>query len=250
MSTKPTVGQLPTWDTGLVNTIALTAGHKASGFANSEIPTSGEINTLFAFLYLWCQYLSDGAFQGASSFDNTLGVTGLATLTAGATASANAHFTVSGTGKYKRGTRVRRMPGAAGIVVNPVPSSQTISRFNGSQIQFKAANDRAVYNLILEEGEQLQSITVYVQNFSVSDIMTMLATKDVYAVGVSGVTSTQLGTTQTAAVHTGNVEALTITGLTENVVAGTVTNFYVTVTSGGNANTQYIDSIEYVTTVP
>ena len=64
MSTKPTVGQIPTWDTGLVNTIALTAGHKTSGFANSEIPTSAEINMLFSLMYLWCQYISDGDLTG------------------------------------------------------------------------------------------------------------------------------------------------------------------------------------------
>ena len=64
MSVKPTPAQLPTWDTGLLNTIALTGIHKTNGFSNSEAPTSGEANTLFGFLYLWCQYLSDGDLTG------------------------------------------------------------------------------------------------------------------------------------------------------------------------------------------
>ena len=64
MSVKPLPAQLPTWDTSLANTIALTGTHQTNGFVTNEIPTSGEANTLFAFLYLWCKYLSDGDLTG------------------------------------------------------------------------------------------------------------------------------------------------------------------------------------------
>lgn len=64
MSTKPSTAQLPTWDTNLTNTVALINGHKTDGFANNEVPTAGEINTLLAFLYLHCKYLNDGDLTG------------------------------------------------------------------------------------------------------------------------------------------------------------------------------------------
>ena len=129
MSVKPSAAQLPTWDTNSTNASAITAAHKTDGYLANAVPTSGELNTLLLFHYLWIQYLSDGAFSGASSFDSslavtgalstastlgvtgaatvggTLGVTGAATLTGGATVGANQHVNVSGTGAFKHGIK-------------------------------------------------------------------------------------------------------------------------------------------------
>lgn len=49
----------------------------------------------------------------AVTMSSTLGVTGLITATAGVTAAANQHVTVSGTGEYKHGDRIRTYNGMA-----------------------------------------------------------------------------------------------------------------------------------------
>jgi hypothetical protein len=50
---------------------------------------------------------------GAGSIGTTLGVTGLITATAGLTAAANQHVTVSGTGRFKHGAMELVIPGCA-----------------------------------------------------------------------------------------------------------------------------------------
>ena len=182
MSTKPTVGQLPTWDTGLVNTIALTAGHKASGFANSEIPTSGEINTLFAFLYLWCQYLSDAAFSGASSFDNTLAVTGAlstlstlavtgaATLTGGAIVGVNQNVAVSGTGAFKHGIKTFGISPYAFLAQGSASQGPTFTQSLKTQLRAdfvcSAINIAASLELSrgLQAGQRIVNVRVYLKD--------------------------------------------------------------------------------------
>lgn len=101
MSTKPTAGQLPTWDTNLTNTSAITAGHKTDGFLSGAIPTSGELNTVLAFLYLWIKYLSDGAFSGASTFDNALAVTGQVSSLGGVVSTLAAEATLVSTAQFR-----------------------------------------------------------------------------------------------------------------------------------------------------
>lgn len=71
------------WDTNGTHVVAPTAGHQSDGYAADEIPASDEWNGLFANWSAWLEYLEGGAFEGASSFDNTLGVTGLLTADGG-----------------------------------------------------------------------------------------------------------------------------------------------------------------------
>lgn len=66
MSTKPTSAQLPTWDTNLTNTSALSSGHKTDGYHDGEIPVAKEWNTLLAFVYLHCKYLSDAQLNNGA----------------------------------------------------------------------------------------------------------------------------------------------------------------------------------------
>jgi hypothetical protein len=56
MSTKPVTE--PQWDTNLTNVSPVTAGHKTDGFSNGEVPTAGELNTHFNFLYVWIHWLA------------------------------------------------------------------------------------------------------------------------------------------------------------------------------------------------
>lgn len=141
MSTKPSAGQLPTFDTALTNTTAITGGHQTSGFANNEIPTAAEINTLFAFLYLWCKYLSDGAFQGAVSFDTDI------------TLAANINMILSGTGKYKRGVRTTKVSAAAGLLLGGATAT-------GPTVSLQAVGRAVMYMIPSTDGERITSISV------------------------------------------------------------------------------------------
>jgi hypothetical protein len=53
-------------------------------------------------------------FTGAVTMASTLGVTGLITATAGATAAANQHVTVSGTGAFKHGLKTKTISALSG----------------------------------------------------------------------------------------------------------------------------------------
>lgn len=88
-------------DVNASNISAPVSGVRDVGFLTNGILPSGNLNYFLNGYYRWLQYLNAGAFQGASSFDSTLSITGLLTLIAGATASVNQSFTVSGTGQYK-----------------------------------------------------------------------------------------------------------------------------------------------------
>lgn len=54
------------------------------------------------------------ATSGAATVGSTLGVTGLITATAGLTAAANTHVTVSGTGRFKHGSLTKWISAASG----------------------------------------------------------------------------------------------------------------------------------------
>ena len=52
------------------------SGAKDVGYAFEEIPTSGNFNYFLNRNHRWFQYLSAGAFEGASSFDDALAIAG------------------------------------------------------------------------------------------------------------------------------------------------------------------------------
>lgn len=244
MSAKPST--IPVFDSGAVNVATPSAGRIANGFPNGTIPTAGEMNYLFMWLYLWTQYLSDGNFTGAATFASTLGVTGLITATAGVTCGANTHVAVSGTGMYKRGTRVRHLPGtAAQITSTPAATTQY---YSGSAIQFRATNNIFSFPLELEEGEQLQSVRAYTVT-STGDTVTMKVFKNTPVVGSTGPTDVQLGTTQTDAAHGALVVQLAVTGLTENV-PNTPISYRVEVQCTAFTTSPFCYGIDYTTTVP
>ena len=125
----------------------------AQGWEPNVKPTAQNFNQRFNLIGQWCQYLNDGAFEGASTFNSTLGVTGavlmsstlgvtgavlmsstlgvtgavlmsstlgvtgLITATAGVTCAANQHVTVSGTGKHKHGDKkITQSPESTAVV--------------------------------------------------------------------------------------------------------------------------------------
>lgn len=225
MSTKPTVGQLPTWDTSLANTIVLTAGHQTNGWANNETPTSGEANTLFAFLYLWCKYLSDGAFQGAITMDTSL------------TMAASTSMTVSGTGLYKRGSKVRKIPVCLGY-----------SATGNASVQWSAAGTGQLISIPIEltEGERLLSVTARVSCAGAADqlqLKVLRATPTTF-------TTVQLGGNQSSTGHAGALEALTVSGLTETASSADFYNYFATVTALGFSSSSSMYGLEVTTDIP
>ena len=237
MSVKPLPAQLPTWDTSLLNTIALTGIHKTNGFANSEAPTSAEANTLFAFLYLWAQYLSDGAFSGVSSFDNTLAVTGVVTATAGVVAGINSNVTLSGTGFYKRGVKVRKIPVCLGSSSTSSPTTQWSATAAAQSISFP---------IELTEGERLLSVTARTASFGAADVLTL----KMFQAQPTIFSAVQLGATATSVGHASVLEALVVSGLTEIASSANNYNYLCTVTATGFTSGSAVYGLEITTDVP
>src|SRR6185295_3923351 len=61
---KPT--HIPTWDTDLTNATEPTSGLKSDGYATDDVPTSANINWLFAYIYLWLKWIDDGIWTAVS----------------------------------------------------------------------------------------------------------------------------------------------------------------------------------------
>lgn len=98
MTTKPTDLVRFAVDGSNVNASNISApvsGVRDTGYPTNAILTSGNLNYFLNGYYRWLQYLSAGAFQGASSFDSTLTVNAPIVIT-GATGSAI--FTATGGG--------------------------------------------------------------------------------------------------------------------------------------------------------
>lgn len=168
------------------------------------------------------------------------------TLNQGATLAANQSMQVSGTGGYKRGTRVRHLAGSAGILIStPAASTQY---YNGDQFRFRSVSDVAKYSLILDEGEQLQSVSAYV-SCGASDVLTMKLWKTVQTVGGAVASEVQLGTTKTSAGHSNLIEALTVGSLTENLGNGIVC-YSVDLQATNVTTFPLCVAVDYITIVP
>ena len=238
MSIKPTVGQLPVWDTGLVNTSAITAGHQTSGWPTNAIPTSSELNSLFAFLYLWAKYLSDGALSGVSSFDNTLAVTGVITATAGVTVGVNQNVAVSGSGFYKRGPKVRKIPVCLG--------SSLTGNTAFTQWAATAVSQAISFPIELTEGERLLSVTARTASFGAADVVTL----KMFQAQPTTFSNAQLGTTATSVGHASILESLVVSGLTEVATSANNYNYLAQITATGYTSGSAVYGIEITTDVP
>lgn len=81
-------------DVNATNISAPSSATRDTGFPTNTVLTSANLNYFLNGYYRWLQYLNAGAFSGASSFDSTLGVTGV--LTAGTDAVLSGNTTVGG----------------------------------------------------------------------------------------------------------------------------------------------------------
>lgn len=166
----------------------------------------------------------------------------LLTLEAGATASVNQSFTVSGTGKYKRGPRVRPINPSGGAAGNgtAVPINTT-----GAQVQL---NEVFLVNLDMHEGERLTQVQARVLPDGAGDIIRMR----VYRVDASGSgipSRTQLGADQSSVSGTTS-QTLTQSGLTETVGTSLFTYHVEFVTTAVVVNAVNVTGIWITTDVP
>lgn len=217
MSTKPAT--IPVWDSGAVNVATPAAGRIASGFPANAIPTSGELNYMFMWLYLWTQYVNDGNFSGAATFASTLGVTGLITATAGVTAgglvTANAgvsvptgqNITLAGTAAIKKGSRTKSFDVHSLIPVGTGSQAATYQQSTNTNIRtdFVTAGTPVAASLCvnagLDNGDRILAVRAYLKDVSGQPALTLrLIGADRAGSGaINGVTATSAasGATQT-----------------------------------------------------
>jgi hypothetical protein len=167
----------------------------AQGWGPNVKPTAQNFNQRFNAIGTWLQYLNDGAFEGASSFNSTLGVTGavlmsstlgvtgLITATAGLTCAANQHINQSGTGEHKHGDKVLPMSALSGDGVN-WNSSAAAGTF-GAMASSGAGNLFVPIELIA--GDRIKSVTYWLYGDGVADMIATVyssdATRTVTSVG-------------------------------------------------------------------
>lgn len=79
MSTKPSdTGRFARTTLGVdaTNIAAPSSGLRDTGYPDNGIPTAKNFNYLENLAFRWREYLSDAAFQGATTFDSTVGIAG------------------------------------------------------------------------------------------------------------------------------------------------------------------------------
>jgi hypothetical protein len=157
---------------------------------------------------------------GAATLSSTLGVTGLITATAGLTAAANQHVTVSGTGRFKHGSMTMVIPGNAFVADDATAtySYDTGSGHWGTITTSSATNMEVSAPIILPAGKRITQIVWNVGHGTGASNRTYLFRKRLLASGASGNSSVDSTTNATS-----NDTEFTITrsGLTETITAGT-----------------------------
>lgn len=169
--------------------------------------------------------------------------------------SNNSNITLNGTGKYKRGTRTRFIPAIVGDKTsneNGVYDSNTIGGSHWSGLQYfgtRQLGDDLIIPIVLEEGERLTQVVGYVQNGTTTvTTMKVWRATPVVGVAISG-TWTQLGSTQSSTNHTNIVEALTVSGLTDDITT-TLRHHYAEFGHSAFSIFGYILGIQVTTTIP
>lgn len=185
----------------------------AAGTQIKSVNDNGVWNALVA---LYC--LLTGQAQSIWStvvFAVSVTFNALATFAAGATASANQHFTVSGTGDYKHGDRGFTIPAAAAV---PAAGSPT---FDGVKWTCGAASNVLSYPVDVQAGKQIKTLIVWYLRSTVGTVTFNLRRAPLS----TGTPTTVAGTT----VATGNT--LTSTTITANHVVLATDQYTVECTS-------------------
>lgn len=245
MATKPTLENArwgeTTGGTPGGNQTAPTSGQRDSGFVLNAAMVSSFFNALFRQWYLWAKYLSEGILSGDHQFlddvdvDGALNSDGLITAGAGATAGANQHFTVSGTGRYKRGSLTRKIAGSGGVE-GSTPGSGV---FNEGAYSNNSAGNNYIIALQADVGERLTSVNARIFSSAAGDVV-----MTVRSVSNTG-TSTTLGTATSVGPFAN--ENLVVSGLTADVADDDV---YLIVKFAFNSTTGVVRGVRWITNVP
>jgi len=152
MSTKPT--DLPTWATdatyssgpesGEDTKIEPSAGFQAEGFKPATYPRPEHFNWYMNLVYLWAQYLNDGAFSGNHSFANDVAITGALTLT----------------GAFKHGNEIRIVGGSDGKVYVGTWNVMDPSVANALLTAGGAITHTVTFPVDTEVGDRIKSVTL------------------------------------------------------------------------------------------
>ncbi len=165
MAAKPS--SLPRWSS-VSGVVEPSSGQKDTGFEGGQFPPAQYFNWLFNLIYQWADYLDDGALVGAHSFS------GLITATAGLTAAANQHVTVSGTGQHKHGARTIAIPASEFYLVNPV---------SGAAVAYTHVN---ILDTANAQYSWPSAAGTFVANVPMVTMKRITAVRIYYAVGASG----------------------------------------------------------------
>jgi hypothetical protein len=161
---------------------------------------------------------------GNTTVSGTLSVTGLITATAGLTAAANQHVTVSGNGLFKHGLVTLRLPALNGL---PLNSSDTWTQDAGG------VKGTPLFSwtipITLPDGKRILNLRVRVKDNATGPTkLTFISTK-----AVDG-SETGFGGAAVVSAGTGAYQTLIKSAVNETLAAGT--NYYVNVfTSTGSA---------------
>lgn len=144
--------------------------------------------------------------SGAASIGTTLGVTGLITATAGLTAAANQHVTVSGTGRFKHGTFTEYVHASSGTwdgdqwTLNVGYVNMNASGIGGSiWIPITLPVGKRITGVTADiKGDAVNRLTAKVYSITNAGSRTELATED----------SAASATNQSLVLATGNVDVV------------------------------------------
>ena len=210
MATKPS--GIPGWVPTGADVVVPSAGEKTSGFQGTQRPPAQYVNWFWELSNQWMDYLNDGDFQGAATFDNTLNVTGLITADAGVTATSGQSITVSGAaGRFKHGefTKVLGPSIWYGDVTGTVYISGTVP---SAAEQVIAASDSEA-SIPLDIGERIKEVSVHARQSAAGTLKASLFTID-----DDGTLSSAIGTATSTT--TGAFVELLIGSLTETIAVG------------------------------
>ncbi len=166
---------------------------------------------------------------GAATLSSTLGVTGLITATAGLTAAANQHVTVSGTGKFKHGTRT--------LVIPALPSGQIAGSLTKAALSQQVAGDSLVIPIPLLSGNRIVNIRANIDGASTTAFRFTLAQNETVFGPATLATSPS----------SSGVGNLDLVANAINITIAGQTAFYVvlTRTSGSGTATVYCVEVDY-----
>lgn len=237
MATKPTIADARWGETaggtpGLV--VAPNSGQRDSGWTLNQIGISTIDNYIKRQFYLWMKYLSDGALTGNHTITGTLNVSGLVTADAGVTCGANQNVIVSGTGKYRRGSKIRRFS-----VTRKTYSVGTL----GDGVWTSSAPGQSIQLPLdgFEEGERITAVSVRVDPAGAA-AMSFSIFKRVD--GGSGSPS-QFDSNPSSGTA---LQTITASGMTEVISAATLAIYELRITAGQSGDAVY--SISVTTDVP